>query len=175
MNVFFKLGVGINLVLTIVLGVLFFTKTNDIALVRTPEVLARYQGMIEANALLKEKENEYLSRLDTLRVLYNREVNELSVNRDRLSKKEITRRERKVEQRHQDYLQYQGVVDKKYNEDQEKITAGAINQVNDFIRAYAEKHKLKVVIGSNITGNVLYGHPDLDITEDIIQGLNDSY
>ncbi len=175
MNSIFRVLFILNLALTITLGIFHFSQRQKIALVRTPEVLSRYNGMLEAEALLKEKKNEYLSRLDTLKVLYNRELESLSTQRNKLSKREITLREERIEQRHQDYIRYQEIADNKFSEDQKNITEGAINQVNDYIKAYAEEHKLKVVIGSNITGNVLYGHPDLDITEDIIKGLNGAY
>jgi outer membrane protein len=175
MNRFFKGLLLINVLLTLTLGILYFSQKQEIAIVRTPEVLSRYNGMLEAEALLKEKENGYLSQLDTLRVLYNKEVESLNISKKKLNPKQVRGAEERIELRKQDYLRYQDVVDNRFKEDQEKITEGVLNQVNEYIKKYAEEHHLKIVIGSNITGNVLYGQPDIDITEDIINGLNEAY
>lgn len=164
-----------NLVLVAFLVYQNFSDSDKIAVVRTPEVLSRYNGMLEVEALLKEKENTYLSQLDTLRLLYGKAHEELTANSGQLGKSEKEKLQKLVNKRKEDYLEYQQVIENKYTNDQEKFTEGVLNQVNEYIKNYAEKNELKVVIGSNITGNVLYGHPDIDITEDIISGLNENY
>ena len=172
----FKLLIGVNFIFFLTLAFFTFKKSEPIAVVRTGEVLSRFNGMIEAEALLKEKERRYQSELDTLQLLYSKDLNklqQLSGNKGSLSDR--LNLEKSTESRYQDLVRYKSVVEEKFEEDKEAITAGALNQVNEFIQKYAEENKIKIVIGANITGNVLYGEDEIDITEEIIKGLNSSY
>ncbi|SNT14394.1 Outer membrane protein (OmpH-like) [Ekhidna lutea] len=52
---------------------------------------------------------------------------------------------------------------------------GALEQINSYIAEYSERNNLDLVLGSNLEGNIMYGRKELDITEEILEGLNKAY
>ena len=59
--------------------------------------------------------------------------------------------------------------------DQHELLQGALNQINEFVAQYAEANSYDVVLGTTAGGNVLYGAEYVDITDEVIEGLNASY
>jgi outer membrane protein len=128
--------------------------------------------MKEAQNLISQQQAVYIGRLDTLELLYNQAVNTYTERQDKFSKSEKQNLESLISKSQEDYAEYQQVAQNKIDEYTEKITQGVLNQVNDAVKVYAEKNNFDIVIGSNLTGNILYAKEQTDITTDIIDLLN---
>ncbi len=168
----FRILVLVNTVLVVAVIIFIFSnKTQRIAVVRTGVVLEKYSGMKEAQKLISREESKYTDRLDTLRVLYNQALNNYNAD-SRVSQSDKKMAEDLISKREQDYNAYQEAAQKKMEEISQKITQGALNQINDAVKIYAEKNRIDLVVGVNLTGNVLCGNPTIDITDELIEILN---
>ncbi|MBF0431215.1 MAG: OmpH family outer membrane protein [Fibrobacteria bacterium] len=65
-------------------------------------------------------------------------------------------------------------ADKKLVESRERLMAPVYEKINRFIEKYARKHGYKFIFGTT-TGNILYADKDADVTNAIIDGLNELY
>lgn len=55
------------------------------------------------------------------------------------------------------------------------LVQGVLNQINDFIKKYSEEHNYTLVFGTTDDGNLLFGNKSVDITEDVLDELNNEY
>ena len=63
----------------------------------------------------------------------------------------------------------------KANDEHRKLTAGIVNQFNTYVEKYAKDEGYDVVLGATLSGNILYAKDAIDITPQLIEGLNDTY
>lgn len=62
-----------------------------------------------------------------------------------------------------------------YEVSNQEATKKIWERLNPSIEAYGKKKHYEIIIGANGAGTVLYGDKDKDITEDLLEYLNDSY
>ncbi|KXK27961.1 MAG: outer membrane chaperone Skp [Bacteroidetes bacterium OLB12] len=60
-------------------------------------------------------------------------------------------------------------------EEQAKVNEELYKKVTDYLKGYAEDKQLHVVLKYNTGSDLLYGGTTLDITKDVIGGLNERY
>ena len=75
----------------------------------------------------------------------------------------------------EELFSYKENVESISKEEEEKLSQGALNQINSYVEKYSKKHHIDLVIGVTSFSNVLYGNESIDITEDILDGLNKNY
>jgi outer membrane protein len=56
-----------------------------------------------------------------------------------------------------------------------EITQKVLNQINSFVKVYAQKNGYKLIIGTTEDGNLMYADETLDITDDVLSELNIKY
>jgi len=49
------------------------------------------------------------------------------------------------------------------------------NSITEFLKEYNEDKGYHIILSSTFGGPMLYGHPALDITNDVVKGLNEKY
>ena len=49
------------------------------------------------------------------------------------------------------------------------------NSITEFLKEYNENKGYHIILSSTFGGPMLYGHPALDITNDVVKGLNEKY
>lgn len=161
----------------ICIGLFFWNKisTPSIAYVRSGAIVEKYSGMVEAKKLYKEKMGQWQSNLDTLEVDYQKNVLRYQSELPSLSKSARAEREEVIRRQEQNIREYVKVLEEKAKSEDDKLTEGVINQINSYIKEYGEKNGYDMIFGATMAGNVLFGKDAIDITEDVLKGLNDSY
>lgn len=157
------------------LSIWLFLRTPKIAYVRSTVLVQDYYGMKAARSLYDQKVAQWNANLDTLQSRYNRSFNYLNHNKNKLGASALQKAREEVVIRESEYNQYRTSIEEMAAGENEKLTQGALNQINSYIEQYAEKHKIDLIIGVTLSGNVLYGADNLDITEEVLKGLNESY
>jgi outer membrane protein len=66
-------------------------------------------------------------------------------------------------------------VQLKAKEEEQKMTQTVLNEVNDYLKEYGEKHNYTFILGATGVGNIVYAKKSRDITEEILNGLNKLY
>ena len=161
----------------VLIGIIVWVKktTPKIAFVNSSIVVEKYLGLIEVRGIIDAKSKEWSANLDTLEIRYNKSLEKLNSAKGVLSNSQVARLEANVSNSLRNYQVYKEDVEKRLTEETEKMTQGALNQINAYIETYSKENDIDIVIGVTLSGNVLYGAERIDITKEILTGLNQSY
>lgn len=165
------------LLLVVLIGVTIWTKLTSpkIAFVNSSVIVEKYLGLVEVRKAFEQKTKEWGAELETLGQRYKEASDYLSNNRSKLSAAEIQRLEKDLLRKLDEFNSHKSDIERRGEEENEKMTQGALNQVNSYVETYSKTHNIDIVIGVTISGNVLYGSERVDITNEILEGLNKSY
>lgn len=165
-------------VLAILLGLLSIYHSikadTKIAYVNTATLMQDYKGIKDAQAVLKSKTLEFQSNVDTLTVELQRAILDYEKKRASMSAKEQKLTEESLLQKKNQLGQYQQTIEQKAQQEDAKITQEVISGVNEYIQEYGKKHHYKLIFATT-NGNIVYGTEAMDITEEIVRGLNEKY
>lgn len=170
-----KISLVIVIQVAIVISVLIFfnSRIPKVVYVKSLKVLEEYQGMKEAREVLSAFIAEKDTQIDSLK----ENLREIGAQ---IESKNITSSEKKsleeiYNNKQSEMNQYLIQLRDEAKQEEQKLTQGALNQVNSYIKVYAEQKGYDLVIGVTLSGNVLYGSEALDITDEIIEFLNNNY
>ena len=165
-------------VLAILLGLISIynsTRSNlKIAYVNTAKLMQDYKAIRDAQEKLKSKTSEFQSNVDTLTVELQRGILDYEKKRASMSAKEQKLAEELLMQKKSQLDQYQQATQQKTQQEDAKITQEVISGVNEYIQEYGKEHHYKLIFATT-NGNIVYGTDALDITKEIVDGLNSKY
>jgi outer membrane protein len=70
---------------------------------------------------------------------------------------------------------YQRSLEQELMEEQAKVNEELYLKVTDYLKGYAKEKELQVVLKYNTSSDLLYGGSAIDVTQDVIKGLNELY
>lgn len=151
------------------------SKSDKIAYVDALKLVSNYDGMKVAKAELESKFMTYQKNIDTLKIELGSKNSEYALKRAKLSAGERKLFEEVIAAKEQQLLNYQQMIQEKVQQENLELTQKALDKINIHIKQYGEKHGYELIIAATQYGNIVYGTPDIDITDEIIEGLNVEY
>ena len=152
-----------------------FPSNENLAFVNTGELLEGFEGMTEAKAEYKKKADIWQANIDTLESELMSELKKYEKERAGMTAKEKELSEQLLNNKQQQFLQYQQAIKKKAKEEDQKTMAVVINQVNSFIKEYGTQHNYNIIFGTTQGGNIVYAVDALNITDDVLKSLNEKH
>lgn len=144
-------------------------ENNKIRFVRTGVVLEQYKGMKEANKKFSAEFSTAAANADTLK-------GRLEIFlKDKASMKNREAWEYQVRLQENELRQYQANAEKQLQQRKSELTSKVLSDINTFIKEYAEKHHYTIVLGATNDGNILYAEEKEDITDKLVEELNNRY
>lgn len=165
-------ALSIALSLLLVFGA--FNK-KKIAYVRSSELVYSYLGMKDAHNKFEQKSQMWKANIDTLQRNYQTSISQYSMESPKLSAHDKEEREQILSQQQQSLRSYTEAINSKMQDEDKKMTEGVLNQINSFIENYGREHGYEVILGTTVSGNVLYGDDAIDITQEVLAALNTNY
>lgn len=80
-----------------------------------------------------------------------------------------------LQKKEQDIMLFRDNAAGNLQQDQAKKTDELLSKIHDYLKKYNSGNKYDMVIGYSKGGGVLYAKEDLDITQDVLKGLNEEY
>ena len=151
--------------------------SHEIVYVQMDVIYAKYGKAVDLSAALEKKVNNTQAEVERRG---KKLENEMKTFQDKIQKGLITRsvaemEGQKLQQKEAEFNQYAG---KKQQELQEE-TMVTTNQINDAIYTFIQKYKAEKGYAMILTNQggvpVMTANPALDITEDVVAGLNAEY
>lgn len=99
---------------------------------------------------------------------YQRSVSSMTLGQVRAAEEDLAKKQQNL-QMHQQRLQQQLL------QEEARLNKELYDRITGFLKDYGEARGLEVVFKFDPTSDVLYGVPGLDITDDVIRGLNEAY
>jgi outer membrane protein len=149
-----------------------------IAYINTDTLMAKYQYAKDLEKQLKDfktaKENSYKQQMMQFQKDYEAYVKgggeNMTLSQQQAKEKELTERQQKLMSLEGEYTQQ---IAEKTMTESEKMT----NAVYNFIREYnAQNQQFDIIFSKSFSSSpILYGNEGMDITDEIVKGLNEEY
>lgn len=181
----------ISLVAVIILGILQFkpaasSGTGDssgpgivgdlrVAFINSDSVLKHYEFLKARAEILEAKkkkvEQDYVNRAQSLQneiAAYQRNMNNMTVGQVRAVEEDLTKKRQNLQM-------YEESATQELMSDQSKLNEELYKRITEYLKKYGKEKGLHVVFKFDPSSDILYGEEALDITNDIIAGLNSEY
>lgn len=146
-----------------------------IAYVNSDTLLTNYNYYEEVSIRLDEKrlqlQQEYTRRAEGLQKQiedYQRTMNNLTIAQARAVEEDLGRKR-------QNLLQYQETISQDLMREEAAITQELYEKVSSYLKTYGDNNNLQVVLTYSAGSGLLYANEGLNITDQVISGLNSLY
>ncbi len=172
------LTITLFLIVGIVAGMSIYlsvTSKQKIAYVYNSRVLSEYKGVVEAKKVYEAQVVQWQSNLDTLSSQVRKDVEKYNVNRASMSESERQLTEELIQRKQNELMSYKKAIEDKASQNDQKMTAEVLQQVDSYIQEYGKKQGYDYILGVADNGNMLYAKDQYDLTDEIIKALNKRY
>jgi outer membrane protein len=180
----------LNGVLLVAVGVLYFLffsnkKSNQssvtapsdlkIAYIKSDTVLKYYDYFKEMKTIYEAKNKRLDQDLQNRAQSLQNDINSYQRNVGNLTIGQAKAIEEDLGKKQQNFRLFQQSVEQEVVNDQTKLQGELYGKITAFLKKYAEGSGLQVVLKFDQTSDVLFGGPGIDVSQDVINGLNEEY
>ena len=147
-----------------------------VAYVNTDTVLAYYERAIEYRDELNAEKIKLQSEIGREEKSLLGEAQLYQQRAQTMSQFERYQKERELAQKEQDLMSKQERYSRRFSNMEADLVISLNEVVADFIERYCEDKSYRMVVGhQELGGALLWGSADLDITNEVLEGLNAEY
>lgn len=192
-----NLSVILNVVLLIAVGVLYFLHFSDknsvqgsegaqtvqggaagpisIAYINSDSLVSNYEFFNDKAAELEEKrkkmEAEFTNRANGLQT----EISNFQQNAGSMTQNQARAKEEDLMKKRENLMRYQESLSQDLAREESLINNQLYDNVSDYLKNYGKQRNFQVVLTYSKGSGVLYANDSLNITNDVINGLNQDY
>ncbi|HLT82377.1 MAG TPA: OmpH family outer membrane protein [Cyclobacteriaceae bacterium] len=146
-----------------------------IAFINSDSVLQNYEYLEVKRKELEEKtkkmEQEYRTRTEGLQT----EINNYQRNVGNMTLSQVRAVEEDLQRKQQNLRMYEQTLTQELMNEESKLNKELYDRVTAFLKKYGQKNGLHVVLKFDPSSDVLFAGDSLDITNEVIRGLNQEY
>jgi outer membrane protein len=150
---------------------------SNIFYVQIDSVISKFDMAKDLSGELETKYKSSEAALTSKQASYQKDVNDYQykVQRGLVTRSDAQGIEQQLYTKQQDLVKLQQDLSTEINEKQAVMNRQVINAIMEYMKENSGMFKYKYVLGTSFGGNVLYANDSLDITENIVKGLNEKY
>src|SRR5690554_7796520 len=139
------------------------------------EVVNNYQEKIDIEAKFKAKVEAFQKRTDSTGRAFQLEAQAFQQKAQKMPDAQA-QQEYQVLSQKQQMLQQRIQAEEQQIQQQSQVQIDSlISKVKKYVKEYGEKNGYTYIFGSNDAGSVMYGKEENDLTETILEALNNDY
>lgn len=150
-------------------------KTSELVYVDVNKLLEGYKKTAVVRAEFQKKSDVIKANVDSLLVSWQQELQAYEKERSKMTKKELELKQELLANKQEQISNYQEAIQQQLKEEDRKTTQTVINDINGYIEEYGKKHNYKIIFGASGSGNLMYAHESTDLTQEVLDGLNEEY
>ncbi|HEX5169364.1 MAG TPA: OmpH family outer membrane protein [Cyclobacteriaceae bacterium] len=188
-----NLSLVLNIVLLIAVGVLYFLHFGErsanregeessaapgdlkVAYIVSDSVLRKYEYLEVKKKQLEDRtkklDQEYRTRAQGLQ----NDINDYQRNVGNLTLSQARAVEEDLNKKRQNLALYEQSLTQEMMDEQTKLNKELYDRVTNYLKKYGQEKGLQLVLKYDDTSDLLFGGNGLDITEEVIKGLNEDY
>ena len=146
-----------------------------IAYIRSDTVLKYYEYLKVNRAQLEAKTQkmgqDFRNRATALQneiTAYQRNVNTMTLGQVRAAEENLTKKQQNLQL-------YEQSLNQQLMEEDAKLTRALYDRVTAYLKEYGQERGLQIVLKFDPTSDVLFAGEALDISQEVIEGLNEAY
>jgi len=152
------------------------TAKSEIVYINQDTLLTKYSYVKDMTARMEAKGKAAQADLQSKGQAFQREVAEYQKNQATMAADARQATEQKLSRKQQELQAYQQNAGAQVQNDQGAEQAKLYEKISEFVKQYAKDKGYKMVLTyQKGNANMLYGDASLDITTDVVKGLNDAY
>lgn len=151
-----------------------FTTSQKVVYVDSSKLLNGYQGMTDARKSYQLKVSVWKANIDTLVQEIQEDLKRYEKENSKMSLKERDLTQQLIQNKQKQLLDYQKATNEKAALEDDQMTKQVLDEINRFIKDYGQKDK-RLIILATAGGNIAYANEGIDITDEILEGLNKKY
>jgi len=190
-----NLSIILNIVLLVAVGVLYFLhfsgghkSTSDggsstaadlgelkIAYINSDSVLEQYDYLKAAKVQMENKSKQFdqdltnrAAGLENEIRAYQRNVNSMTLGQARATEEDLTKKQQNLQL-------YRQSLGQQLMEEEAKLNQELNEKVRAFLDRYAKEKGYHVILKYDVASDVMQINPALDISKDVVKGLNDAF
>lgn len=153
----------------------FFFKSNNIVYVDSNKLVNGYQGMIEARKAYQQKATSWKANVDTLASEVQQQIFTYEKEAPKMTAKERALSQELIRTKQKQLAEYQQALNTQAQQEDSKMTSDVLTQVNAYLKKYGEQKGFTIILAATEYGNLAYANEALDITTEVLEGLNKEY
>lgn len=149
-----------------------------VAYVNIDSILLKYKLSVELNEALVGKQSNMKSRLEKEGREFEKDAQIFQDKVQRgifLTQQRAEEAQQQLMQRQQELQQLEYEYSNQLAAEQQKMNVQLFDSISNFINDFNKPEKYQVILGHSLGGNMLYGSEQLNITQEVIMGLNERY
>lgn len=172
-----KLLIGLNVLMLAGLAVIYYLhfEGKKTVFVESSRLLSNYKGMLAAKQQYQAKSSVWQANIDTLVNDVQKSIKNYEASSAGYSTKEKELAQELIRTKQRQLADYQKAIQDKAGQEDAKMTSQVLDEVNAYIKRYGEEHGYKIILAASEYGNIAYAEEELNITDEILEGLNKEY
>lgn len=162
-------------IVIVVLSVASCQQTQKIGFVDNSVLINDYQEKKDIEATLKTKITSYEKRRDSLGQAFQLDVKAAEVKARTMSQANLQKLQQEFQQKEQVISQQLQFEQQQIAQESQSKNDSLIKKVRDFVKNYGKANGYNFILGSNEAGSVMYGTEEVDLTQTILDALNEAY
>ena len=147
-----------------------------IAHVDIGEVMKEYEGSKKAEEKIKAQSEKISNEIDQLAIPFQQKVQEYQKNQGSMSADERQKVESELMQEQQMLQQRQQMAQQQVQMEGQQMIEKINEEIDTFLESYAKSNGYTYILGSSDqTKSVLYGEESMNVTDAVIDALNENY
>jgi outer membrane protein len=159
----------------IALAVYVFSIPQKLVYVDSAKLVNEYKGMVDARAVYQKKAATWKANIDTLSSEVQLQIMNYEKESSKFTAKERQLSEELIRTKQKQLMEYQQALNTQAKQEDVKMTGEVVQQINAYLKKYGEENGYKIVMAATEYGNIAYADEGLDITADVLAGLNKEY
>jgi outer membrane protein len=145
--------------------------------VQIDSVISKFDMATDLSAELESKYTSSEAAFQSKQEAYQKDVNDYQYKAQRglITRSDAQTIEQQLYNKQQDLLKLQQDLTTEISEKQAVMNRQVINSIMEYLKENSAQFNYKYVLGTSFGGNILYANDSLDITENIVTGLNEKY
>jgi len=148
---------------------------TKIAYINVEDLMKDYDGTKALEETLKEKQEAMSKELDSISAPFQTKVQEYYQNAQNMSASKRAQTEQELQQEQQVLQGRQQQAGQALQQENQLLSEAITKKVDSFVSVYSKANGLNLVLGTSGNGTVMYGDDNLNVTNAILELLNEDF
>ncbi|TJY34786.1 OmpH family outer membrane protein [Pontimicrobium aquaticum] len=165
----------IIIIALVVLSVVSCQQSQKIGFVDNSVLINDYQEKKDIEAKLKTKIAAYEKKRDSLSQAFQLEIKDAELKARKMSQANLQKLQQEFQQKEQIISQQLQFEQQQIAQESQSKNDSLIKKVRAFVKDYGKTNGYSFILGSNEAGSVMYGTETSDLTQTVLDALNEAY
>ncbi len=157
------------------ISIYLFSNKAKVAYVHNDRLITEYHGFKDAQKEYRQNVEVMQQNLDSLTTDFNQKAQQYLLNKDKLKEAQRKEQEMLLQLQEKDVQNYKLSIEQTASAKEQEMNTALYTQINEFVKQYSKEQGYDYVYGVTDYGNIMYASEENDITEQLLEAINQKY